>query len=76
MKFLLMIWENLMIINAMELYTEIEFNKNQLPKIPKVLYTLGNEGWVVVDKTEFSITPPNGLCEIKAIKYKFRRIIE
>jgi hypothetical protein len=59
----------------MELFTEIEFNKDEFDKIDKVLHYLTNEDWVIIDTIEYSITRPNSKKEITAKKYKFRRVI-
>lgn len=60
----------------MEIFTEIEFNKEELVKIDEVLYTLGNEGWDLIHMQRFtSISKTKDEGELQAIKYKFRRVI-
>jgi hypothetical protein len=59
----------------MELFTEIEFSKDEFGSIYKVLYFLTKEGWEITNTLECLTTKPGQEKEIKAIKYKLRREI-
>jgi hypothetical protein len=59
----------------MELFTEVEFNHDELDKVFKVMHFLTKEGWEVVNTVENLVTKPGQDKEIKAIKYKLRREI-
>lgn len=59
----------------MELFTEIEFRVDEFDKVDKVLHFLTNEGWEIIDKTDYSIKAQNKPKELKSRKYKFRRVI-
>lgn len=59
----------------MELFTEVEFKVSEFDKIDNVLHHLSDEGWVIIDTKEFSITHPGKPKEVLATKYKFRRTI-
>jgi len=60
----------------MELFTEIEFGKDEFERIHKVLYFLTAEGWEIINTVENSTTKPGQEKKIKAIKYKLRREIQ
>jgi hypothetical protein len=59
----------------MEIFTEIEFSKDEFGRICKVLNFLDEEGWEIIDTLECSTTKPGQEKEIKAVKYKLRREI-
>ena len=59
----------------MELFTEIEFSKDEFGRICEVLNFLDEEGWEIVDTLECSTTKPGQDKDIKAIKYNLRREI-
>jgi len=59
----------------MELFTEIEFNDEELEKVFKVMNSLTEEGWEIISTVEYSITKSGQDKDIKAVKYKLRREI-
>ncbi len=61
-------------MKKMQLFTEVEFNSEEFEEIPRVLYSLGNEGWKVLREREFS-TNIMGEEKITAKKYYLIRNI-
>ncbi|AGO49634.1 hypothetical protein Phi13:2_gp024 [Cellulophaga phage phi13:2] len=59
----------------MELFTEVEFNKNEFDKIDEVRFKLGEDGWEEINKTEHRVIKSNKDVVVGAVKYKWRRII-
>ena len=59
----------------MELFTEIEFNDEELEKVHKVMNSLTKEGWEIINTVEYPITKSGQDKDIKAVKYKLRREI-
>jgi hypothetical protein len=59
----------------MELFTEIEFNDEELEKVFKVMNSLTKEGWEIINTVEYPITKSGQDKDIKAVKYKLRREI-
>ena len=61
----------------MELFTEVEFDKNEFDKINNVLLTLEEDGWEEYHKEKFYKEKKHQTDEaiLVAIKYKFIRHI-
>jgi hypothetical protein len=59
----------------MELFTEVEFNENELGRIDEVRYRLAEEGWDEYHKDEHTVIRAGKGRIVKSIKYKWRRII-
>ena len=59
----------------MELFTEVEFNENELNKIDEVRFKLSEEGWEEVHKEDSHVLRAGKGRILKSVKYKWRRII-
>jgi len=59
----------------MELFTEVEFNENELNKIDKVRFKLNEEGWEEINKEDNYVIRAGKGRILKSVKYKWKRII-
>lgn len=58
----------------MELFTEVEFNKNEFGKVNEVRHKLSEEGWSEINERKHSVLKA-GKRVLIAIKYKWMREI-
>lgn len=57
----------------MELFLKVVFKFQEFDRIQEVMYNLTEEGWEVVDETEFSIIKRNREKIITSKEYKLKR---
>lgn len=57
----------------MELFLKVVFKFQEFDRIQEVMYNLTEEGWEVVDETEFSTIKQNREKIITSKEYKLKR---